>query len=107
MSKQNRYNGSLQDNYTPLSHQNRIAKPNQDLSWDMFSVFPSIIRIYAIHQHMMVSKGHPLQKDLPMSGYAEVRYDDPEKLVVSEPVEMTQEFHYFDFASPWPQGSDE
>ncbi len=25
--------------------------------------------------------------------------------MVSEPIEMTQEFHYFDFASPWEQMS--
>jgi NADH dehydrogenase (ubiquinone) Fe-S protein 3 len=43
-------------------------------------------------------EGHPLRKDLPLSGYVEVRYDDPEKRVVSEPMEMTQEFRYFDFA---------
>lgn len=49
------------------------------------------------------SKGHPLQKDSPLSGYVEVRYDDLEKRVVSEPIEMTQEFRYFDFASPWEQ----
>jgi NADH dehydrogenase (ubiquinone) Fe-S protein 3 len=35
----------------------------------------------------------------------EVRYDDSEKCVVSEPIEMTQEFFYFDFASPWEQMS--
>ncbi|CAL0332840.1 unnamed protein product [Lupinus luteus] len=34
-------------------------------------------------------EGHPLRKDLPLSGYVEVRYDDPEKRVVSEPIEMT------------------
>ncbi|GJT42853.1 hypothetical protein Tco_0951568, partial [Tanacetum coccineum] len=34
-------------------------------------------------------------KDLPLSGYVEVRYDDPEKRVVSEPM-TTQEFRYFD-----------
>jgi hypothetical protein len=33
----------------------------------------------------------------------EVCYDDSEKHVISEPIEMTQEFHYFDFASPWEQ----
>ena len=32
-------------------------------------------------------EGHPLRKDLPLSGYVEVRYDDPEKRVVSEPIE--------------------
>lgn len=36
----------------------------------------------------------------------EVQYDDPEKRVNSEPIEMTQEFRYFDFASPWEQGSN-
>ncbi|KAI3666228.1 hypothetical protein L1987_89275 [Smallanthus sonchifolius] len=51
-------------------------------------------------------EGHPLRKDLPLSGYVEVRYDDPEKRVVSEPIEMTQEFRYFDSASPWEQRSD-
>jgi NADH dehydrogenase (ubiquinone) Fe-S protein 3 len=45
-------------------------------------------------------KGHPLRKDFPISRYVKVRYDDPEKCVVSEPIEMTQEFRYFDFASP-------
>ena len=48
-------------------------------------------------------EGHPSRKDFPLSGYVEVRYDDPEKRVVSEPIEMTQEFRYFDFASPWEQ----
>jgi NADH dehydrogenase (ubiquinone) Fe-S protein 3 len=49
--------------------------------------------------------GHPLRKDFPLSGYVEVRYDDSKKRVVSELIEMTQEFHYFDFASPWEQMS--
>uniref|UniRef100_A0A7N0RCX4 NADH:ubiquinone oxidoreductase 30kDa subunit domain-containing protein n=1 Tax=Kalanchoe fedtschenkoi TaxID=63787 RepID=A0A7N0RCX4_KALFE len=51
-------------------------------------------------------EGHPLRKDLPLSGYVEVRYDDPEKRVISEPIEMTQEFRYFGSASPWEQRSD-
>ncbi|KAK4354351.1 hypothetical protein RND71_026545 [Anisodus tanguticus] len=51
-------------------------------------------------------QGHPLRKDLHLSGYVEVRYDDPEKRMVSEPIEMTQEFLYFDLASPWEQHSD-
>ncbi|KAI3666533.1 hypothetical protein L1987_88957 [Smallanthus sonchifolius] len=62
--------------------------------------------IYAVYQQIMVFEGHPLRKDLPLSGYVEVRYDDPEKRVVSEPIEMTQEFRYFDSASPWEQRSD-
>jgi hypothetical protein len=46
-------------------------------------------------------EGHLLRKDFPLSGYAEVRYDDLEKRVVSEPMEMAQEFRYSDLASPW------
>ena len=46
-------------------------------------------------------EGHPLRKDFPVSGYVEFRYDDSKKRVISEPVELAQEFRYFDFASPW------
>jgi len=44
-----------------------------------------------------------MRKDFPLSGYVEVRYDDSEKRVITEPVEITQEFRYFDFQSPWEQ----
>ena len=46
-------------------------------------------------------EGHPFRKDFPLSGFVEVRYDDSEKRVLTEPLEMTQEFRSFDFASPW------
>lgn len=49
--------------------------------------------------------GHPLRKDFPLTGFVEVRYDDAEKRVVSEPVRLTQEFRKFDFLSPW-EGAD-
>jgi len=46
-------------------------------------------------------EGYPLRKDFPLSGYDEVRYDDAQRRVVVEPLEMTQEFRLFDFSSPW------
>lgn len=38
-----------------------------------------------------------MRKDFPLSGYVEVRYDDEKKRVVAEPVELTQQFRYFDY----------
>jgi NADH-quinone oxidoreductase subunit C len=45
--------------------------------------------------------GYPLRKDFPLTGYVEVRYDDEQKRVVYEPVQLVQEFRNFDFMSPW------
>ena len=46
-------------------------------------------------------EGFPLRKDFPLTGHYEVRYDDLEKRVVYEPVELPQEYRNFDFLSPW------
>lgn len=45
-------------------------------------------------------EGHPLRKDFPLSGFTEVRYDEEKGRVVSEPVELTQEYRKFEFANP-------
>lgn len=45
--------------------------------------------------------GYPLRKDFPLTGYVEMRYDEEQKRVVYQPVELVQEFRDFDFMSPW------
>lgn len=71
--------------------------------WDMFGVFfqghPDLRRILTDYGF----QGHPLRKDFPLTGYSEVRYCDAEKRVITEPVELAQEFRYFEYGSPWEQ----
>nr|YP_009647123.1 NADH dehydrogenase subunit 9 [Chloropicon maureeniae]QBX98814.1 NADH dehydrogenase subunit 9 [Chloropicon maureeniae] len=70
-------------------------------TWDLYGIYfhdhPDLRRILTDYGFT----GHPLRKDFPLSGYTEVRYDDTEKRVIYEPVELTQEYRSFDFANPW------
>ena len=52
-------------------------------------------------------KGFPLRKDFPLTGHNEVRYDDLEKRVVYEKVNLPQEYRNFDYSSPWEGISNE
>lgn len=69
--------------------------------WDMYGIHftnhPDMRRILTDYGF----EGHPLRKDYPLTGYSEVRYDDTQKRVITEPLELNQEFRYFDFSSPW------
>lgn len=73
--------------------------------WDMYGIrftgHPDLRRILTDYGF----QGHPLRKDFPLSGYLEVRYDDTEKRVIYEPLELSQAFRAFDFASPWEANS--
>ena len=70
-------------------------------TWDMFGIYfynhPDLRRILTDYG----SDGFPLWKNLPLSGYTEVRYDDEQKRVINEPLEITQESRNFDPISPW------
>ena len=46
-------------------------------------------------------EGHPLRKDFPLTGHTEVRYNEDQKKVVSEPVKLEQNYRNFDYESPW------
>jgi|TARA_B100001540_G_C15711986_1_gene598988 NADH/F420H2 dehydrogenase subunit C len=69
--------------------------------WDMNGIYieqhPDLRRILTDYGF----EGYPLRKDFPLSGYTEVRYDDSQKRVIYEPLELSQEFRVFNFNSPW------
>ncbi|MEN2494878.1 MAG: NADH-quinone oxidoreductase chain 5 [Hyphomicrobiaceae bacterium hypho_1] len=68
-----------------------------DMYGILFSGHPDLRRLLTDYGF----QGHPLRKDFPLSGNVEVRYDDVQKRVVYDPVNLTQEFRNFDFESPW------
>jgi len=68
-----------------------------DMYGVVFSGHPDMRRILTDYGF----EGHPLRKDFPLTGFTEVRYDDLEKRIVHEPVQLTQEYRNFDFLSPW------
>ena len=69
--------------------------------FDMFGILvsghPDLRRILTDYGF----RGHPLRKDFPTTGYTEVRYDEAQKRVIYEPVNLVQEYRQFDFMSPW------
>jgi len=46
-------------------------------------------------------EGYPLRKDFPLSGFVELRYDDSQKRLVTDYIQLAQEYRTFDFFSPW------
>lgn len=69
--------------------------------WDMYGIFfnnhPNLKRILTDYGF----EGYPLRKDFPLTGYVEMRYNEIEKRVVYESLELSQEYREFSFLSPW------
>jgi len=92
------------DEITPVES---IIDTYQNANWlerevfDMYGIYieqhPDLRRILTDYGF----EGYPLRKDFPLSGYTEVRYDDSQKRVIYEPLELSQEFRVFNFNSPW------
>jgi NADH:ubiquinone oxidoreductase subunit C len=69
--------------------------------WDLFGIF--------FENHMDLRRiltdygfeGHPMRKDFPLFGYVELRYNENKKRIVSDKVQLSQEFRIFSFDTPW------
>ena len=68
-------------------------------AWDLLGIFfgghPDLRRILTDYGF----EGHPLRKDFPLTGFLESRYDTSQARVVSEEVELAQEYRDFVFSS--------
>lgn len=69
--------------------------------WDMYGVFfknhSNLKRILTDYGF----EGHPLRKDFPLSGFVEMKYNETEKRVINESIELCQEYRTFKFLTPW------
>ena len=69
--------------------------------WDMYGIWfdkhPDLRRILTDYGF----DGFPLRKDFPLSGYIDVSYSPDKRRIISEPLELTQEFRVFTFENLW------
>ena len=90
-------NDTLQSITALYKSANWYERECYDLFGIKFNNHPDLRRIMTDNNF----EGHPLRKDFPLTGHNEVRYNDLEKRVVYEPVNLPQEYRNFDYASPW------
>lgn len=94
---------TTEDNYSILSGSNIFKGLNwlERENWDMFGIMffnhTDLRRILTDYGF----EGFPLRKDFPLTGFIELRYDEEQRSIIYENVELSQEFRFFDFESPW------
>lgn len=65
--------------------------------WDMYGIFAE--------NHERLSRlltdygfeGYPLRKDFPLSGYYDVKYNEFQKRIIADTLELSQEYRMFDY----------
>lgn len=69
--------------------------------WDLYGIFfknhPDLRRILTDYGF----EGYPMRKDFPVYGYVEIFYDNIQKRIIIEPIELSQEYRTFSFDTPW------
>ena len=69
--------------------------------WDLYGIYfdkhPDLRRILTDYGF----EGNPMKKDFPQTGFVELRYNESKKRIVTELVELSQEFRLFTFETPW------
>lgn len=75
-------------------------------AWDLFGIIfkhhPDLRRILTDYSF----RGHPMRKNFPLTGFRETFYDDAQKILLNEPVELSQEFRTFTFSTYLQHNSD-
>lgn len=84
-----------------------ISKPFVSANWlerEVWDIYGIIFNGHEDLRRILTDygfEGHPFRKDFPLSGYSQLRYDDSVKRIVAEPIELSQEYRYFEFNNPW------
>ena len=69
--------------------------------WDLYGIFfakhSDLRRILTDYGFL----GHPLRKDFPLTGFDEIYYNESQKKIVYEKVELAQEFRTYTIKNPW------
>ena len=77
------------------------SKPIEREIWDLFGIFFyghwSLKRILTDYGFL----GKPLRKDFPVIGFLELIFDDSNKVIKFESIQLTQKFRIFEFNNPW------